>query len=164
MRDTLTLLIVSALFFVGCSSENPDSSAVQGPPITEGSAAYPDISVGGAESAAVPSTPMHEAVIVVNAVKKGANGPSCSSDMAAKGNSKCGIASSLTEISWEFTEHRDGADFYKFNWNVTSNGEPRNSKGLTVRFDGDTETTVIDEEHYIFIRKGPLTSESKTLN
>ena len=70
--------------------------------------------------------------------------------MAANGKSKCGPATSLTKLSWEFTEHRDGAD---------SNGEPKNSKGLTVGFDGDTEITVIDAEHYILIRKGPLNPE-----
>jgi hypothetical protein len=159
MRSTLTLLLGSALFVAGCSSENPSSSAVQGPSNTEGSGASTVNSVGGTESAAVASSPKHEAVIVVNAAKKGDSGPSCSSDMAAKGKSKCGPASSLTELSWEFTEHRDGADYYKFNWNLTSDGEPKNSQGLTVGFNGDTEITVIDAEHYILIRKGPLNPE-----
>lgn len=159
MRLTLTLILGSALLLAGCSSENPSSSAAQGPPNTEGSGAATAPSVGGAESAAVASSPRHEAVIVVNAAKKGDSGPSCSSDMAANGKSKCGPATSLTKLSWEFTEHRDGADYYKFNWNLTSNGEPKNSKGLTVGFDGDTEITVIDAEHYILIRKGPLNPE-----
>lgn len=79
--------------------------------------------------------------------------------MGAKGKSKCGPKLSLTELSWEFTEHRDGSDYYKFDWNLTSDGKPKNSKGLTVGFDGDTEATVIDAEHYIVIRKGPLNTK-----
>ncbi len=161
MRYTPTLVLGSALFVAGCSPENPNSPATQGPPSAEGSGAPTVTSVGGSESAAVASSPKHKAVIVVSAAKKGDHGPSCSSDMAAKGKSKCGPASSLTELSWEFTDHRDEVDYYKLNWNLTSNGEPKNSKGLTVGFGGDTEITVIDAEHYILIRKGPLNSESK---
>jgi hypothetical protein len=156
MRHTLNLVLGWALFSAGCSSENPSSSAVQGRPITDRYGASTVTSVGGTESAAVASSPKHKAVILINAAKKGDDGPWCESDMPAKGQSKCGPASSLTELFWEFTEHRDGADYYEFNWNLTSNGEPKNGKGLTVGFDGDTEITVIDAEHYIVIRKGPI--------
>ncbi len=84
--------------------------------------------------------------------------------MGSKGKLKCGPASSLTELSYEFIEHRDGADYYKFQWKLTSNGELKNSKALTVGFDGDSEITVVDAEHYIFIRKGPLNADPKDTN
>lgn len=159
MRYTLTLVLSSALFIAGCSSENTSSPTTQTSPNGEGSGASTATSAVNSQSAAAASSPKHEAVIVVNAARKGKDGPTCSSDMVAKGNSKCGPASSLTELSWEFTEHRDGADYYKFKWDLTSNGQPKNSTGLTVGFDGDTEITVIDAEHYILIRRGPLNPE-----
>ena len=98
-------------------------------------------------------------MVVINAAKKGVNGPSCQGDMGRTGKFKCGPESSLTELSWEFTEHREGSDYYKFNWMLTANGETTNTRGLTVGFDGNSETTVIDAEHHIVIRQGPLTSE-----
>lgn len=161
MQYTQIVVLVLAMVAAGCSSE-PSSSPANPETSNTASTESPDVnSAGDAESTSVESSPEFEAVLVINAAKKGDDGPICTSDMAAQGKSECGPASSLTKLSWEFTEHRDGADYYKFNWNLTSDGEPKNSKGLTVGFDGETEVTVIDAEHYIVIRKGPLGSETE---
>ena len=149
MRYSQIVVLIFTLVVVGCSSETTSSPAIPAPS-KHPSVDVPDVaSAGGTETGSVASLPKYEAVIVTNAAKKEEDGASCASDMAAEGKSKCGPDSSLTKLSWEFTEHRDGSDYYKFNWNLTSNGQPKNSKGLTVGFDGDTETTVIDAEHYI---------------
>jgi len=161
MHYSQIVVLVSALIASGCSSETPNSPATPTPSNTQSTDASDADSARGTKPADVASSPKYEAVIVINAAKKGEDGPSCTSDMTAKGKSKCGPDSSLTELSWEFTEHRDGVDYYKFNWNLTRDGETKNGKDLTVGFDGNTETTVIDAEHYIIIRKGPLSSNSE---
>jgi hypothetical protein len=156
MRYLPLLLLAMA---IGCSNPTRDLTRT-----IDDASRSPATSVRSTESAAVASSPKHKKVLVVIAAKKGDKGASCSAGMGTKGKLTCGPASSLTELSYEFTEHRDGADYYKFQWNLTSNGEPKNNKALTVGFDGNTEITVIDAEHYIFIRKKPLSTEPKDAN
>ena len=154
----LTLLLLLAIA-IGCSNPTRDLTRT-----SDDASRSTVTSVRSTESATVPSSPKYKKILVVIAAKKGDKGASCSADMGAKGKLTCGPASSLTELSYEFTEHRDGADYYKFQWKLTSNGELKNSKALTVGFDGDSEITVVDAEHYIFIRKGPLNADPKDTN
>jgi hypothetical protein len=116
----------------------------------------------GEEFSTVTFEPKYKAVVIVNAAKKGENGPSCRGDMGRTGKSSCGPKSSRTKLSWEFTEHRDGSDYYEFYWQLTVNGLRTNAKVLTVGFDGKAETTVIDAEHHIVIRKGPFTANAES--
>ena len=161
MHYTQIGVLILTFVVAGCSSETTSPSAISEPAGTP-SANDPDVtSARDAEPGSAATSPEYEAVIFIHAAKKEEDGPSCTSDMAADGKSECGPESSLTKLSWEFTEHRDGADYYKYHWNLTSNGEPEDSKGLTVGFDGDTEATVIDAEHYIAIRKGPLSPDTE---
>ena len=147
MHYTQIGVLILTFVVAGCSSETTSPSAISEPAGTP-SANDPDVtSARDAEPGSAATSPEYEAVIFIHAAKKEEDGPSCTSDMAADGKSECGPESSLTKLSWEFTEHRDG--------------EPEDSKGLTVGFDGDTEATVIDAEHYIAIRKGPLSPDTE---
>ncbi|MEM6692318.1 MAG: hypothetical protein AAF664_23005 [Planctomycetota bacterium] len=156
MRYTLTLAWVSVIFASGCSSEAPSTAPISAPANVRST----DDVKREPKTIANTSSRRHKAIIVINVAKKGEGGPSCSSDMGAKGRFKCGPEASLTELSWEFSEHRDGLDFYRFSWSLTTNGRLKDRKGFTVGFDGTTETTVIDAEHHIVIREGPLTTRS----
>lgn len=161
MQYTQIGVLILAIVAAGCSSETSSSPANPETSSTA-SAEVSDVnSADDTESTSVKSSPNYEAVIVINAAKKGDDGPICTSDMAAQGKSECGPVLSLTKLSWEFIEHRDGADYYRFNWSLTSDGDPKNSKSLTVGFDGATEAIVIDAEHYIVVRKGPLRSDTE---
>ncbi len=142
---TLTFALVVA----GCSAESSRQSATTTPSVIQSS------ELATAETPVV-ERPKYIAAIFITAATKGEGGMKCSAGMGSKGEFRCGPDISLTDLSWEFTEHRDESDFYKFNWTLTSNGEAKNSKGLSIGFDGVSETTVIDEEHYIVIRRGPL--------
>lgn len=137
-----------ALAVAGCSAESSRQPATATPSVMQSSELT-------TTETPVVEKPKYIAAIFITAATKGEGGMKCSSDLGSKGEFRCGPDISLTELSWEFTEHRDGADFYRFNWTLTSNGEAKNSMGLSVGFDGVSETTVIDEEHYIVIRKGP---------
>jgi len=160
-RYICAIVVVCFASLVGCTwdSSNAPLPANSVPEGHSDATATPPIN---GERAPVPSKPKYDAVIVINAAKKGVNGPSCSSDMGPTGKSVCGPTSLLTELSWEFTEHREGADHYRFIWALSVNGTVANTKGLTVGFDGATEATVIDAEHHIVIRRGPLNPDSES--
>jgi hypothetical protein len=121
--------------------------------LTVGCSTYPSKIPGSATIAAKPS---YIATIHITAAKKGERGMQCESDMGPAGESKCGPDESLSAISWKFLEHRNGTDFYRFDWTLAKNDQPVNTKSLSVGFDGENDSKVIDAEHYIVIRKGPL--------
>lgn len=106
--------------------------------------------------AVVQSEPKHQAVIAISTAPKGEGSFKCEHDMGAVGGATCGPVTSLAELSWEFIEHRDGSDFYEVNYKLTNGGDSIVNKTFTVGFDGTQETTVVDAEQYIVIRKGPL--------
>lgn len=135
-------LISLAFLLTGCPS-----SSTTTPPVTT--------------SPAATSEPKYEAVVAISTNPKGKGIVNCESDMAAVGEASCGLESSLAELSWQFTEHRDGSDYYKVSYTLTSRGDRKVNKAITIGFDGNRETTVIDAEQYIVIRKGPLNPELK---
>ena len=147
MQYAQIITVVCAVVVAGCSAETSRPPAT--PSVVKSSEST-------TSETRVVAKPKYVAAIFITAAKKGEDGMKCSGDLGPTGRFGCGPEISLTELSWEFTEHRDKSDYYEFDWTLTSNGEPTNSNSLTVGFDGVSETTVIDEEHYIVIRKGPL--------
>jgi len=83
MQYTQIVVLVLAIVAAGCSSEalsSPANSETSNTASTE----IPDVnSAGDAESTSVESSPEFEAVLVINAAKKGDDGPICTPDMAA---------------------------------------------------------------------------------
>ena len=156
MNYTPIVIFISALVFCGCSQETTRSRGTTGQPSSQSSDVLNVPSAGAAESAAVSSSPKFEAVVVLNAAKNGKGGPYATSDMGVKGKLEAARGPLRSELSWKFIEHRDGSDHYKLSWSQGINGGTTNGSGLTVGFDGGPEATVINEEPYVVIRKGPL--------
>lgn len=161
MRYIPISILVCVASLIGCSSNSSTPSLPEAPtPSTpsDTSASTPSPRV----ESKVVSSPQHDAVLVVNAATKGVNGPSLRSDMARSGESSCGPDASQSKLSWKFTEHRDGNDYYQFDWTLTNNGKMVNFKGLSVGFDGSSEATVIDAEHHIVIQKRLVNRDAET--
>jgi hypothetical protein len=150
MTHAQVIVLATIVSMAGCASEKPDPLATTPRQSEQGDEDVP------AQATSNPANPKYSAAVEINAAKKNKPGMKCGGDMGATGWFGCGPEESLTDLSWEFVEHRDGQDFYRFNWTHTSNGSPTNSIVRTLGFDGVSETTVIDAEHYIVIRKGPL--------
>ena len=104
-------------------------------------------------------TPKFKAAVFVNAARKGEDGASCQGTLTIKGSAQAGPDSSRTRVTWKFIEHRDGFDYYTFDWTLTNADHTENRKSTTIAFDGETKINVIDEEHHIFVQKGPLMSQ-----
>ena len=96
MRYIRVIVVVCLAGLVGCSSDSSTAPLPSNPVPgrdSDATAATPPLN---GESAPVPSRPKYDAVIVINAAKKGVNGPSCSGDMGPTGKFECGPKSSLT--------------------------------------------------------------------
>lgn len=65
-----------------------------------------------------------------------------------------GTESLVSEVSWKFSKHQDGSDFYEIQLTYKADGGFKKSSRVVVEFDGETEATVLDAEQYIVIHKG----------
>ena len=135
MRHAQAIVLATIISMAGCASEKPDPLATTPRQSDQG-----DEDVH-AQSTSIPANPKYSAAVEINAAKKNKPGMKCGGDVGATGRLGCGPEASLTELSWDFVEHRDGQDYYRFNWTHTSNGSTTNSMSLTLGFDGVNETT-----------------------
>lgn len=153
MKRAHIIALVGLLVSAGCSADSASPTATANPsttPSSESTAAEPPL----------VTKPEYTAAIFVHGAKAGDGGMVCSTDLGPTGEIKCGPEKSLTELSWKFVEHRNGSDYYQFSWTLFHNGSPTKTEGPLIAFDGASETTVIDDEHYIVIRKGSLRSQT----
>lgn len=156
MRSFL-ILACMALLTIGCDVITPP--ATSSAPMSQPNQAPAEPQDNNEKDGESHNTPHFGATLVVNAARKGVNGPSLRTGVGrlsanahvGREEVSCGPESAVSHVTLKFLEHRDGADHYTVIWKLTDDsGNTLKTMQRDIAYSGE-KMVLVEDVHYIVL-------------